>query len=94
VAGPQGVPGVAALEVITNPFTVPPGTTDAIFIQNVSCPVGKLVLSGGFNIPSSSATRLVASRPNGTAGWQFQLRQTGTTSYAVTGYIVCARVTP
>jgi len=58
---------------------------------SLSCPVGKVVLSGGCNCGSADDCYVVDSYPLSTASWF--CRAAGTSSaYSVTPYAICARL--
>jgi hypothetical protein len=89
--GPAGPAGVSGFEVVTQGFSVPASgtSTTSLYLRTVSCPAGKVPLSGGFTI-SEGATRLAGSRPQGTTGWTFQFVQLELLPVPVTAYVVCA----
>jgi hypothetical protein len=88
-AGPEGPAGagLSGYELVNVPFEVPAGVIDTVYSKSIPCPVGKVVLSGGFAVPAG-AVRLIASRPQSSSAWMLQLRHTSA-AYPVTGYAVC-----
>jgi hypothetical protein len=91
-AGPTGPAGVSGHQVVSAAFNVPASgvPTPSVHLRTVTCPVGKVVLSGGFAMANGVFTQVVGSRPQGTTGWGFQFVQLELQPVPVTAYVVCA----
>ena len=95
-AGPKGdagSPGVSERQVVTASTT---SDSNSLKSALVTCPAGKLPLGGGATTAGNvQGVALVASRPDGTAGWrafaQEVVAQPG--NWSLTAYVVCAKVT-
>jgi hypothetical protein len=62
--GPAGASGVTGLETVTRVVTLPPGAGSVVH-ANVTCPAGKVVLSGGYRLWSpEAAVQVTANHPN------------------------------
>jgi len=78
VRGPQGVPGLAAVEYVRKSDTVPVCSGGHGILA--ACPRGKGAIAGGFIVTSSSLLRVVLSEPLGSrsgrasaSGWFVQI---------------------
>jgi hypothetical protein len=70
------------------------GTTTRL---TVTCPAGKSVLGGGYVNPDTKGTNnsVLASFPASQTTWEVQIfNPSGSSSFAVVPFAVCATVTP
>jgi hypothetical protein len=90
--GDTGPAGLSGLEVVTAAAVVTGAPTT--FDATATCPVGKSVISGGFEVSADidSLTGALKSSPVGSTGWQVS----GTTNVnqTITASAVCANVAP
>lgn len=90
--GDTGPAGVSGLEVVSTAVVVT--GAPASFDATAACPVGKSVISGGFEVSFDidSLTGALKSSPVGSTGWQVS----GTTNVdqTITASAVCANVAP
>jgi len=89
--GDAGPPGLSDYEIVQATNQV----TNANFnLVQINCPPGKKVLGGG--ILSSPLTAggpyVTVSFPTGTSGWRAGTARVPASSWTVTGYAICAKV--
>jgi hypothetical protein len=105
--GPQGPQGIQGIQGIQGPSgfsgwqrvqgysdTAREGTTTRL---TVTCPAGKSVLGGGYVNPDTKGTNnsVLASFPASQTTWEVQIfNPSGSSSFAVVPFAVCATVTP
>jgi hypothetical protein len=89
-AGAAGPSGVSGYQQVTKQVTFSENGADT----TVSCPGGKSVLSGGYNLNSANDNLTVFdSRPVSASDWRFRIRNTTQGNGTVTLFAVCATVT-
>ena len=60
---------------------------------DVTCPGGKTVLSGGYNLSAGdNNTTMVISQPDSNTQWGFRIRNPTGGAKTMTVYLVCANV--
>jgi hypothetical protein len=92
IQGPTGLSGWQRVQGYSD--TVREGTTTRL---TVTCPAGKSVLGGGYVNPDTKGTNnsVLASFPATQSTWEVQIfNPSGSTSFAVIPYAICATVTP
>lgn len=90
VPGPEGPPGVAGIEIVTQSGSVSGVSAHQL---EVTCPPDKVVISGGGNVtPASLNWAMERSYPNTTTSWRVLWRQLpgGPASHNATAYAICA----
>ncbi len=101
--GQQGIPGVAGVDgkdgqngIIgwEKVSTVSASTTDQLKTVDLSCPLAKKVLSGGFKVNSSTVTYYTVSNfPSSENTWTVSVHRSSTaTPWDITVYAICATV--
>lgn len=89
--GPQGIPGISGYELVSMQVTVPAGATNDI--HDVSCPAGKKVFAGGYNLQSTLIAGGLAvfnTEAETPTSWRFRIRNPTATA-ALTGLrLICA----
>lgn len=94
--GPEGPPGITGIETVSATFDVPGGGTGG---RLVSCPEGKMPLSGSFNavgaaVSSSSlystTIRIVDGRAIKTGTWGFVFQALGDATVHAQVWVTCA----
>jgi hypothetical protein len=86
-AGPAGASGVSGYQQVSKQINVSENGAD----ETVSCPGGKSVLGGGYNLGGNSSDLSVYdSRPTSSTDWRIRIRNATAQSKSVTIYAVCA----
>jgi hypothetical protein len=86
VAGPRGpAGGVAGYERVERRWQLPPGSSAGTY---VSCPAGKVVLSGGY--VGGPVFRVESSFPVSDTVWLVDITNVDTSTYEMTVWAVCA----
>jgi hypothetical protein len=89
-AGAAGPSGVAGYQQVTKQVNFSENGADT----TISCPGGKSVLAGGYNLNQANDNLVVFdSRPISASDWRFRIRNTTQGTGSVTVYAVCATVT-
>src|SRR5262249_24273493 len=94
-AGPQGLAGISGYEEKTQQVFVPVG---AFMTISVSCPAGKKVLGGGFDIETPDDVKVFSSEPSSygnviDSGWRVIAQNDGRVGpRQVTAIAICAAV--
>jgi len=89
-AGAAGPSGVSGYQQVTKQITFSENGADT----TISCPGGKSVLAGGYNLNQANDNLAVFdSRPISASDWRFRIRNTTQGTGTVTVYAVCATVT-
>jgi hypothetical protein len=101
VVGAQGPPGVSGYEIVPGPITQV--NADAAKASTAECPVGKVLVGGGYWI-SPTTTDVIVVRASGPSlpdeiprvGWAVlaQRMGPGTENWAVRSWAFCASVSP
>jgi hypothetical protein len=87
--GAAGAPGVAGYQLVTKSVNVSEKGADG----TISCPGGKSVLAGGYNLGSANDNLIVFdSHASSASDWKVRLRNTTGNPGAVTLFAVCATV--
>jgi len=93
-AGPPGPPGVSAYEQLSPKIVTI--SNDTSRDQTVTCPGGKAVLAGGFNIPQDTqggtGVKVTESRPLSKSVWKFRIDLGTSNPKSVGLYAICADV--
>jgi hypothetical protein len=93
VAGVASACRIAGHEVVQNRVVVAAGAVSNV---TVSCPAGKKVLGGGFNIETPEDVKIFASDPSDgkgnliSTGWHVMVRNAGTVARQTTAIAICA----
>lgn len=93
VAGMAAGCGITGHEIVQNRVVVAAGSTANV---TVSCPAGKKVLGGGFNIETPDDVKVFASDPSDgqgnliSTGWHVMVRNAGTAGRQTTAIAICA----
>ena len=86
--------GVSGYQTVQNRVVVPGGTTQTVV---VSCPAGKKVLGGGFNIETPDEVKVFSSDPGDghgnliDNGWEVMVKNTGDSGRQTTAVAICAQ---
>jgi hypothetical protein len=89
-AGAAGPSGVSGYQQVTKQVAFSENGADT----TISCPGGKSVLAGGYNLNQANDNLTVFdSRPISASDWRFRIRNTTQGTGTVTVYAVCATVT-
>jgi hypothetical protein len=90
-AGTPGAPGTSGYEVVSGPdLAVNAGASAA---QTVSCPAGKKVVGGGYEVGSSLGVTLNRSSPSNAGGsWYVRITNTTGANKTFNGQAVCMTV--
>ena len=92
--GPQGLPGVGGYQIVSTALATVTLAGDAAATMSVTCPVGKRVVSGGYD--TSNVTTIVlhpiANFPPAPDSWRVVLRlsQSAGATFQFRVYAVCA----
>ncbi len=84
---------IAGHEIVQNRVVVAGGATADV---TVSCPAGKKVLGGGFNIETPDFVKVFASDPSDghgnliSTGWHVMVKNTDTAGRQTTAIAICA----
>ena len=91
VPGPQGAPGVSGYEIVTGPdVTVPEG---ASAYSSATCPDGKQVIGGGYEVPSSTGVETNRSGPsNGGKSWFVRVTNNTGAAKTINVQAICVTV--
>jgi len=93
-AGPQGpTGGFAGRVVVSSAFTVPQSTAEFTYVATAICPVGKVVLGGGYDVEQAGVNEVRESRPEtapGIEGWRIGLGADDDVDVHGTVYAICA----
>lgn len=84
--GPAGKDGVSGYQVVTAFATVLPGGTTP---ETVSCPAGKVPLSGGYDVENPTVLIVDSYRAAATTDWTFHIRNNSGASALVTLSATC-----
>ena len=89
-AGPAGPPGAAGYQLVAKQVNFSENGVDT----TVSCPGGKSVLAGGYNLGAGNDNlTLFDSHPSSSSDWRFRIKNTTQDTGSVTLYALCATVT-
>jgi hypothetical protein len=88
--GPQGPAGVTGYQTHVDVRNLPTNAAT----EDLSCPGGKTVLAGGYNVQGrEEPPRVFESRPFSRTTWRFRIESTtGARNNALSLYVVCANV--
>jgi len=91
--GPQGIAGVSGYEQVV---AASPANTTSTKTITASCPVGKVVLGGGFVASGVTTTAVLGNGPGSPSDWTVTVRenQTGTPTWTLTVTAVCVTTLP
>lgn len=88
--GAAGAPGVSGYQQVAKSVSFSENGADT----TISCPGGKSVLAGGYNLGAGNDNLTVFdSHPASASDWKFRIKNTTQGSGLVTVYVVCATVT-
>ena len=86
--------GVSGYQTVVNRVVVPGGATQSV---HASCPAGKKVLGGGFDIETPDEVKVFSSEPSDghgnviDNGWDVMVHNAGTQSRQTTAVAICAQ---
>jgi len=93
--GPQGSAGISGYEQLQPKQVLI--SNDSSRDQTVTCPGGKSVLAGGYNIPQDTqggtGVKVTESRPDSNSTWKFRIDLGTSNPKTVYLYAICANVT-
>lgn len=88
-AGPAGPPGASGYQLVAKQVNFSENGVDS----TVSCPGGKSVLAGGYNLGAGNDNlTLFDSHPTSGSDWRFRIKNTTQDTGSVTLYALCAAV--
>lgn len=89
--GPQGAPGISGYEIVTGPDVNVPDRGSAQF--TASCPAGKQVVGGGYEVTSSTDVELNRSGPsNAGRSWFVRVTNNSGAAKTVNAQAICVTV--